>query len=269
MNAPTIVLLTDFGTDDPYVAEMKAAILATWARYPDAPPPPLVDLSHAVPPGDVVVAARWLARSAPRFPAGTVFVTVVDPGVGTDRPALALRADGRIHVGPGNGLFAGYAAAPDLSVVQLERRGYHLDGAIPSATFHGRDVFSPAAAHLAWGVPLAQLGPPADATALGTRQQDAPPSGALGRIVRIDRFGNAITDLRRDVAAGRALAEGAVLTVGGVEAHGPVASFGAAPPGELVWYWGSGDEVELALRDDSAARVHQLQVGMALTRAMP
>ena len=270
MTAPAIVLLSDFGLADPYVAEMKAAILVTWRRYPDvAAPPPLVDLSHDVPPGDVAEASRLLARSASRFPTGTVFAAVVDPGVGTDRPAVALRTHGRIYVAPGNGLLRGVPRGDDAEIVRLDRDVYHLDGAPPSATFHGRDVFATAAAHLARGVPQAQLGTPGGRDLLGEWPAMASEPGVLARIVRIDRFGNALTDLRRDSDAGRALAGGGELSVGGIIATGPMRTYGDALPGELFWYWGSGDELELALRDDSAARVLDLKVGMALRDGMP
>ena len=250
---------------------MKASILSEWARYPDASAPPvLVDVSHEVPPGAVAAAAWLLARAAPRFPAGTVHLAVVDPGVGTDRPAVAAAAEGRIHVGPGNGLFRHLEDAADLEVVRLDRPEYRLGGRVPSATFHGRDLFAVAAAHLARGVPLAQVGSRGTVADLGPRPEPAEiPADALGRVVWIDRFGNAITDVARDSALGTRLSDGAVLRLGEGRADGPLPTYGAAEPGALFWYWGSGGTLELALRDASAAEAWNLRPGMVLYEVMP
>ncbi len=257
--APVVTLTTDFGLADPYVAEVKAMLLAQWRRWPEVAagertPPPVVDVSHAVPPGDVAAAAWLVARTCPRFPAGAVHVAVVDPGVGTDRPAVAARAGGHLYVAPGNGLLAHLRAAPDLEVVRLDVPLYHAGGGDgPAPTFHGRDLFAVVAAHLAAGVPLAQVGTPAGAETLGELPRTEPPAGALGRVVWVDRFGNAITD----IPAGdpRLAGEGVRLRCGDAVATGPYRTFGAAPPGVPFWYRGSGGTVELAARDaDGAAR---------------
>lgn len=301
----TVALLTDFGVADPYVAEMKAALLAEWARFPDPEPlPVVVDVSHAVPPGDVAAGAWLLARVQPRFPAGTVFVAVVDPGVGTDRPALAVAARGQSFVGPGNGLLAFLAGdEPAPFAVRLDNPLYQRGGPDgPAPTFHGRDVFAPAAAHLALGVPLAQvgsavpagrlaevLGPPAPAPACPA----APPSGApatptapppaaptmpaaggaagrpWGRLVWVDNFGNAISDIARDSAPGAALAEGATVRIGGVAVPGPLPTYAAAAAGAPFWYWGSGGTLEAAVRDAPAASRLGWRPGMAVERDAP
>ncbi|MDH4132069.1 MAG: SAM-dependent chlorinase/fluorinase, partial [Gemmatimonadota bacterium] len=141
-----VTLLTDFGTADPYVGEIKGVLLSL------APGVSLVDLSHAIPPGQVAAGAYVLHRCWPRFPAGTIHLAVVDPGVGTARVGVALRAGGHFFVGPDNGLFGGLRGAGVAGVVALP---------VPpgaSATFHGRDLFAPAAAALARGEPLESLG---------------------------------------------------------------------------------------------------------------
>ncbi len=132
-----------------------------------------------------------------------------------------------------------------------------------SNTFHGRDVFAPAGAHLAMGAPLEQVGSPAPATVLGPA-----PVAAGGWSLRwIDRFGNAISDLPRDSAQGRRLDAGGAVRVGGTLVHGPAATYAAAPPGVPFWYWGSGGTLEIAVRDgDAAAR---LGLGAGLDLVVP
>ena len=146
-----ISLTTDFGQDDGYVGSMKGVM----ARI--APGVPFVDITHAIPPQSVRVAAFVLWTSLPYFPADSVHLVVVDPGVGTARRAIASRTPWGTLVGPDNGVFSYVwaAAPPDLSVA-LENTAYQLPAT--SQTFHGRDVFAPAAAHLSTGVPLAALG---------------------------------------------------------------------------------------------------------------
>jgi len=275
-----VTLLTDFGLADPYVAEMKAVLLAEWNRFPDPfPLPLLVDISHALPLGDVPGAAWLLGRVAPTFPAGTVHLAVVDPGVGTARPAVAVAAGGQFFVGPGNGLFGFLARSGPVTVVRLDNPLYQRgrEGK-PAPTFAGRDLFAPAAAHLAMGVPLHQLGTPAGPEALGVangasgERDDGPgltTGQVLGRIVWIDRFGNAITDVARDGPHGARLTEGATVAVGSTAVAGPVVTFAAGSAERSFWYWGSGGTLEIALRAGDAAARHGWQVGMAVQRSAP
>jgi S-adenosylmethionine hydrolase len=143
-------LLTDFGLQDTYVGVVHAVILGI------CPVARVVDLTHAVPPQDVLTGALALDDAAPYLPEGAVVVAVVDPGVGSERAALAARAGGKYWVGPDNGLLS-WQLAPDAEVVRLAEQRYRLPEV--SSTFHGRDVFAPAAAHLLRGVPLDELGP--------------------------------------------------------------------------------------------------------------
>jgi S-adenosylmethionine hydrolase len=261
-----VVLVTDFGLADPWVAEVKGALLSAWSRWPAALPRPLIiDGGHDVPRGDAAAGAWFLQRLAPDFPAGTVFVAVVDPGVGTRRRALACRARNRCFVGPEGPLLGWLAGAPDLEVGVLERELYRgrPDGGPVSTTFHGRDVFAPAAAHLAMGAPLGQVAVPAEAALL----QAPTPTGWAIRW--IDRFGNAVTDLPRTCAEGEGLARGGAVRVSGVTVQGPAATYGAAPPGVPFWYWGSGGTLEIAIRDGDAARTLGLAAGLALEVSGP
>lgn len=238
-----VVLISDFGLTDTYVAEMKAALLRLG---PDDLV--LVDGTHDLPAGDVT-AGRWvLSHLWGQFPAGAVFLTVVDPGVGTERPAIAARAQGRWFVGPGNGLAAHLIGADGLVVRRLAR-AQPPPGQRQATTFAGRDLFAPAAAHLVGGGDPAELGPAGLATDLGpAAQPDGPP-----RVVWIDRFGNLVTDLARGSELGSRLASGAEVLVAGEPVPGPRLHYAGAPAGMLFWYWGSRDTLEVAVDGASAA----------------
>lgn len=201
-----LTLLTDFGTTDYYVGAVKGTVLRL-----AGPAVQLVDLSHDLPPGDVEGAAGLLAAAAPTFPEGTVHLAVVDPGVGSARRILAARAGGHLFVAPDNGLLTPFLAPafPDetrgasgpVEVRHVTRDELFLGG--PGATFHGRDQFAPVAAALARGEPLSALGPVIDDPVLltlphPTREPAEDKQGGhrlRGRVVRVDRFGNLVTDL--------------------------------------------------------------------------
>jgi hypothetical protein len=245
-----ITLLTDFGTADGYVGEMKG-VLASGAAGAA-----LVDVAHDLAPHDVDGARLALARYWRKFPEGTVHVVIVDPGVGGQRAALAVESEGRFLVGPDNGVLSPALLQPGMRCVSLP---------IPAgaaATFHGRDVFAPAAAGLAQGIALDALGDPFPApvvrrTPEATRRDD----GAIaGVVITIDRFGNAVTNLmaRRGgvlVVAGRRLALS--RSYSDVEQGAPVA---------LV---GSSGLVEIALRDGNAAAQLGLRRGSEVMLVPP
>jgi S-adenosylmethionine hydrolase len=190
MGAPTIALLTDFGTQDTYVGVMKGVI----ARI--APQAQVIDLTHSIPAGDIRQAAFKLWQAIPYFPSGTVFLTVVDPGVGTERLPVAVAWPDFAFVGPDNGLLTYLLAqgAPRMAC-RLQSPAYRL--ATVSSTFHGRDLFSPAAAHLALGVSIADLGPPvADLARFPLPRLELVEGPAVkGEILHADHFGNLITSL--------------------------------------------------------------------------
>lgn len=180
----TIALLTDFGTRDPYVAAMKGVLASrTEAR--------IADLSHEITAFDVLEAAWFLRTIVAYWPPATIFVAVVDPGVGSERRILAAERDGRVFLAPDNGLLS---LVIDSGAFSVENERHFLpDG---SQTFHGRDRFAPVAAAIANGVPLADLGPPVDTIVRLPYEPPAyGPEGARGTIVAIDRFGNLITDI--------------------------------------------------------------------------
>jgi S-adenosylmethionine hydrolase len=269
----TVTLLTDFGRRDPYLAETKAALVRQWSRFTDERPwPRIIDLGHDLEPGDVAGAAWFLERVARQFPDGTVHVAVVDPGVGTSRPALAVHAQGQFFVAPGNGLLGFLARREDLEVVRLDNPLYHAapPGLPLSTTFHGRDIFAPAAAHLAMGAPLAQVGTRGCPADLGPAPAPVRPTPErLGTIVWIDRFGNALTDLPRSSELGIELAGGADIEVAGERVSGPVLAFAAGTDDEPFWYWGSGGTLEIALRGRSAAARLGLRRGLVIRRVDP
>jgi S-adenosyl-L-methionine hydrolase (adenosine-forming) len=248
---PIITLLTDFGTADGYVGEMKGVLLA---RVPDVA---IVDVTHEIPPQDVDAARLTLARVWRRFPPGTIHLVVVDPGVGTDRAALAVASDERFLVGPDNGVLSPALLMAGARVIALD---------VPSgasASFHGRDVFAPAAAALASGSELRSLGAEmAHPRIRRTPEPQRTGDGALlGEVIAIDRFGNAITNL-------------VGLRAGTIEAAGlslPLRrTYGEAAIGAPIAIVGSSGLIELAVRDGSAARVLHLTRGSAvLFRSAP
>ena len=189
MSRGLIVLLTDFGTRDWYVPVLKGVILSR------APSVRLVDLTHDVPPQDVLAGAFTLAATVPWFPKGTVFLCVVDPGVGSRRALIAARADGHWFVAPDNGLLGlTLERAARVSIVQLTNRRVWLKPV--SRTFHGRDIMAPVAAHLATGGSLSTLGPPVRHAAPLLMPRVLPRGRtAIGEVVHIDAFGNLITNL--------------------------------------------------------------------------
>ncbi len=251
-----VALISDFGRSDPYVGEVELQL-----RRLGPPDLVLVHLSHDVPAGRIEAGAWLLRRTWPQLPEGAVCLAVVDPGVGTDRPAVAARCGGRWFVGPGNGLAAHLAGSPDLQVVRLAHRD--PPAGLPAAsTFDGRDRFAPAAAHLAGGGDPARLGPAGAGTDLGPRSDPEP-----GTVVWIDRYGNLVTNLARGSTPGQALAGGAELLVAGRRARGPVRAFAEAMGDELVWYWGSADTVEVARNLAPAADLPGVAVGLVIGRA--
>lgn len=237
-----VTLLTDFGTADGYVAEMKGVLLSETRGVE------VVDLSHDVAPHDVEGARLAVARYWRRFPAGTVHLVVVDPGVGSSRRALAVSSDHRFLVGPDNGVLSPALLLPDARAVALPTT------AEAAPTFHGRDVFAPAAASLARGVPLDSLGPPVtDPVVRRTPEAVREPDGAIrGEVIHIDRFGNAVTNLL-GVRTGVVIVANRQVPVAHVYAD--VAS------GSPVAVVGSSGLLEIAIRDASAATVLGLTRG--------
>jgi S-adenosylmethionine hydrolase len=243
---PIITLLTDFGTADGYVAELKGVLLSL------APDATVVDLSHDIPPQDVESARLAVARYWRRFPSGTVHIVVIDPGVGSARAALAVSSDDRFLVGPNNGVLSPSLLASGSRAVSLP---------VPptaSATFHGRDVFAPAAASLATGAPIDSLGAAClDPVVRRTPEARRGSDGAIiGEIIAIDRFGNAISNLIAP-RGGRIEIRGRVMPI--------VRTYADAPVGDVIALIGSSGFVEIAQRDGSAARALEITRGTPVT----
>jgi hypothetical protein len=256
-----ITFLTDFGLQDDFVGTCHG-VIATIA--PDAR---VIDVTHGVRPGHVLQGALALANTLPYMPAG-VHLAVVDPGVGSSRRALALRdQEGRLHVGPDNGLllpaadrFGGVAQAHELANAE-----YSLQPV--SRTFHGRDLFSPAAAHLAAGVAIEELGPPVDPDQL-VRLEVPQPEVGHNRIravaLVVDRFGNVALNLRREQLDQAELAPGSrvELTCHGERFYAVFArTFADAPRGSLILYEDSYGNLALAVSRGSAALLLRLEEG--------
>jgi S-adenosyl-L-methionine hydrolase (adenosine-forming) len=238
-----VTLTTDFGLRDPYVAAMKAVILGiTRAVH-------LIDVTHEVAPHDVMEAALALEAAVPVFPPRTVHLAVVDPGVGTTRRAIVLESDRQIFVGPDNGLFTPFIARGRWRAFELTVEDYRRSTV--SRTFHGRDVFAPAAGHLARGLPASRLGPPVtDPITLRWPGSTRRAGTVEGEVIHVDRFGNLVTSIdARALGAftGRARVRVARRAVPLVGTYGDLAS------GELGAMIGSGNRLEVAQRDGSAA----------------
>jgi len=257
-----VTLLTDFGSSDGYVAQMKAVMLRV------SPKLRFVDISHDVAPQDVAQGAFLLDVSARWFPAGTVHLAVVDPGVGSERAAIAMVAGGHALVGPDNGLLM--HAAETLR--DSTHRAWRLDnvtapgeagtepaapvpqGLLSSFTFHGRDLFAPAAALLAAGLREPEsLGRPIDPGPALVPSVEGPDRG---RVVHVDRFGNLITSLSAET-----LDQVVSLEIGGHRVPTGVRFYAEAPAGTPVFLAGSSGRIEVSVRGGAAADLMDLSVG--------
>jgi S-adenosyl-L-methionine hydrolase (adenosine-forming) len=254
MSRPLVALLTDFGSQDHYVGALKGAILTV------CPEATLVDIHHEVPAHDVAEGAFSLAAAYGSFPPGTVFVAVVDPGVGSGRRALAIEAGRHRFVGPDNGIFSLVLEdAPLARVHQVTNASLFAPQVSP--TFHARDLFGPVAARLASGLALEEVGPPLSdpvrLRAAGVRALG--PGEWEGRVLHVDRFGNLITSFsRRDLEGILATVDGdptELLTV--VEGLVlPLArTYADVAEGEACALVGSGGRLEVAVHAGSAARI--------------
>jgi S-adenosylmethionine hydrolase len=256
-----ITFLTDFGLADDFVGTCHGVLKRI------APDAQIIDITHGIRPGHVLQASLMLANTLPYMPAG-VHLAVVDPGVGSGRRPLALRdAEGRLYVGPDNGLlipaaerFGGVAEAHELANPE-----YALDSV--SRTFHGRDLFSPAAAHLSLGVSLSELGPPIDPEALVRLELPQPEVGQSrirAAVLGVDRFGNVALNLSREHIDAVAIVPGmrVELAARGNRYYAVAArTFADAPPGELILYEDSYGSVAIAVSRGSAAAVLGVEEG--------
>jgi hypothetical protein len=251
---PVVALLTDFGIQDHYAGAVKGAVLAA---CPDAT---VIDICHELPAHDIAAAAFALAASHRAFPAGTIFLAVVDPGVGSERRGLALEAGDYSFVGPDNGVFSLILAEHAAPRVRLlaNRRLFRPE---ISTTFHARDIFGPVAGHLAAGVPFEEVGPPvhdpvvlplAEVRRVSERQWE-------GEVIQVDRFGNLTSNVsRRELEGILATVDDnpSALVVLVEDRFMPIAhTYGDMPEGEACALMGSSGYLEIAVHRGSAAHL--------------
>lgn len=248
---PVISLTTDFGIKDGNVGAMKGVI---WSISPQAQ---ISDLSHMISPQNVREAALVLDRAAPYFPADTIHLVVVDPGVGTSRRPMAAKIGTQYFVGPDNGVITPLLEKAEqkgweTEFINLNNPQYWLPEV--SFVFHGRDIFAPAAAHLSIGTPLQSLGAAfEDPVRFEVLQPEQTEDGWRGQVIHIDHFGNLSSNIRVE-HLGDALKDKEEITVrvGGVEIKGLVNTFGERPAGELIALIGSSGNLIVSVVNDSA-----------------
>ena len=253
-----ITLLTDFGLRDPYVAEMKAVILGI---SPDAT---IVDISHEVRKFDIRMGAFILEQAARCFPDGTVHVAVVDPGVGMERRPIVVETNRKLYVGPDNGLLMLSALKDDVrSIRKITNPTYMLEKV--SRTFHGRDIFSCAAAHLANGVPPADFGPKIDNPVV---PQFAQPrffaDEIIGEVIHIDGFGNVITNISLNDLGKMGIKEGGEITInlnGKMMKLRLCLAYGEVSTGDPLSIIGSSGFLEVAVNQGNAAQELNVETG--------
>jgi len=249
-----ITLTTDFGNQDHYVSVMKAVMLDI------VPEARFIDVSHEIPPQDVMAGAWVVRNSAPYFPPNTVHLVVVDPGVGTNRTPVAIKIKDQLFVGPDNGIFSLIGEDFGYKAVKLENEKFWRKNR--SNTFHGRDIFAPVAAHLANGIPLKELGSPLEK--LVTYRWAIPISdkdGIQGWIVHIDRFGNLVSNIPSSLIKETIGDSRLKIYVGNTILDEIVPTFGAVPDGEPAAYIGSSDKLEIAINKGNAKQMLGVEKG--------
>jgi S-adenosylmethionine hydrolase len=254
-SASSIITLTsDFGTQDQYVSAMKAVILGLHPRAT------LVDVSHDIPPQDIMAAAWILKNTAFLYPSGTVHLAVVDPGVGTQRKPIALRIKDQFFVGPDNGLFSLIADYESFEAISLDNESFWYKQR--SNTFHGRDIFAPVAAHLANGVSLGELGPPI--SEIDTYRWAIPiddEDGIQGWVVHIDHYGNLITNISEELYKKVALDHMIKIYVGNTIIKQLSTTFASVPDGEPAAIVGSSGMIEVIINKGDASEMLGVQKG--------
>lgn len=255
-----VALLTDYGYHDTYVAQVKAVLLQI------AESVECLDLTHAVPPQDVRAGAYLLSTAIPYLPDGTLVIAVVDPGVGTERRAIAVQSQRLTYFAPDNGLLTlALQADPPQSAVVLDNPRYHLPDV--SATFHGRDIFAPACAHFANGTPLHHLGTPIDPATLHHIEGIEPivePDTIRARPLYTDHFGNVIFNLREEVYLRWRKPEHLVEVRLKDRVIPLVSTFGDVAWGEPLAYFGSSRHLEVAIHGGSARHSLEIQADTEL-----
>ncbi|MEP7213078.1 MAG: SAM-dependent chlorinase/fluorinase [Acidobacteriota bacterium] len=254
-----VALLTDFGTRDHFVASVKGTILSI------VPAATIVDISHEIEPHNIAEAAFTLGGCYRDFPKGTIFLAVVDPGVGSSRRAVAVRAAERLFVVPDNGILSFVLDDTDGRYAANELTNSEFLGKTISTTFHGRDVFAHVAGQLANGIEPASFGPSvSDLIIFKNRTPERAGNLVSGEIIHIDRFGNLITNLGRGD-----LADGFSIEVNGRAVNRLLTFYAEADAGELFAIVGSTGRIEIAVNGDSAKAVTKASVGAVITVTAP
>jgi S-adenosylmethionine hydrolase len=256
MIQPIISLTTDFGLVDYYVGTLKAVVLGICPRAT------LVDVCHQIHPQAVRQAAFILAAATPYFAPGAVHLVVVDPGVGSERRPIAVQTARASYVAPDNGVLSlALIQDPPRAAVHLTAPQYRLPQV--SATFHGRDVFAPAAAHLACGVDPLEMGEPvplADLVTFPLPEPERQPDGSwMGEVLHVDHFGNLITSFQSPIPTTQH--PHLSVEIAGRQIPRLSRTFADVPPGELVAYIGSSGHLEVAVREGNAAAVLGVGIG--------
>ena len=253
-----VTLLTDFGLDDYYVAAMKGVILSRCSQVR------LVDISHGIAPQNVLSAAYVSLGACPQFPAGTIHLAVVDPGVGSSRRGLILRTDRYLFVGPDNGLFS--LVTPELAETFEIQSSSYLPATV-SNTFHGRDIFAPVAAALAAGVKPEELGSPIRDPKRLAPLSETTDSTIKSQIIHIDRFGNGVTGIERHRLTSDLVPGSFAVRIRDVVIHEQKRFYAEAPviSGAPFVIWGSLNFLEISVTNGSAAALLGLYCGQELT----
>jgi S-adenosylmethionine hydrolase len=256
---PLITLTTDFGTGSPYVAQMKGVLYSVCRET--GVECEVVDLTHAIGPQNIREGAVVLADVAACFPAGTLHVAVIDPGVGSSRKILYVEIGTQRFLVPDNGLL-GLAAREQWPrrIVVVEEQRYWLPRL--SQTFQGRDIFAPVAAHLACGVDPEELGPAADSLILLDWAAPTKSGGTLiGEVLWIDSFGNLISNLRRDDVTVLGEPDQLVVECNGRRIARVLPNYASAMPGEVIALFDSRDRLEVAVAQGNAAQTLRISAG--------
>ncbi|HEC80304.1 MAG TPA: hypothetical protein ENI43_03510 [Firmicutes bacterium] len=248
-----ITFTTDFGLRDPYVAEMKGVILS------GAPMVKLIDITHSIPPGDILACALTLERAVPCYPPGTIHLVVVDPGVGSERRPIVVISNSQIFVGPDNGFAT-------LAINESDYKAYLIENVrAPSGrvshTFHGRDIFAPACVHLARGGRLSDLGEEIeDIVKIDVRKPEVSVDEVKGEVIYVDHFGNLITNIRegdiKGLDRGRWLVRVGRKWIKGIRRY-----YSEVEEGDIIALIGSSGRLEIAVRGKNAEQVLGISPG--------
>ncbi|MDR9417686.1 S-adenosyl-l-methionine hydroxide adenosyltransferase family protein [Gracilimonas sp.] len=253
-----ITLTTDFGLQDYYVSAMKAVMLGI------SPDVRFVDISHEIPPQDIMAGAWVIRNTAFLYPPGTVHLVVVDPGVGTSRNPVALKIKDQYFVGPDNGIFSLFFNEFEYEACKLSNPEFWRKGV--SNTFHGRDIFAPVSAHLSNGVSLTEIGEPIDE--LVTYHWAVPiadKDGLQGWVVHIDRFGNLITNISEELIEKQLEKKNVKIYVGNTMLNKIVSTFGDVEEGEPAAFIGSSGMLEIGINKGNAGRMLSVDKGAQIS----